>query len=308
MLSLRTISRSVPRTLSRSLGLSRAALRPVSVLPKPTLYQPSKAIKPAYAAFSTSAIARQSPAEGDAELIAKLDNELTHENESGLEDLQDQAQNVDYVLQTGNWTVKDVAGEQEVALSKSFGNEKIRVTFTVADIQNLSEQEDFDDTGLGDEMDFQGHQAANQRGGQSPVAQHPEDSVSPADREWADLAEPGFPARVNVSVEKPNGGSLLIQTLVQDGVFQIEEVSYFQNADLANAQTAEKDWARQSLYAGPPFENLDEALQANFERFLEERGINAELANMIPDYITVKEQKEYMRWLESMYSWNVRLK
>jgi complement component 1 Q subcomponent-binding protein len=64
MLSLRTISRSVPRTLSRSLGLSRAALRPVSILPKPALYQPSKAIKPAYAAFSTSAIARQSPAEG----------------------------------------------------------------------------------------------------------------------------------------------------------------------------------------------------------------------------------------------------
>ena len=179
----------------------------------------------------------------------------------------------------------------------------------MADIQNLSEQEDFDDAGLGDEMDFQGHQghqAINQRGSQGNVAQHPEDSVSQADREWADLAEPGFPARVNVSVEKPNGGSLLIQTLVQDGVFQIEEVSYFKDADLANAQTAEKDWARQSQYAGPPFENLDEGLQANFERFLEERGVNAELANMIPDYITVKEQKEYMRWLESMYFWNVR--
>jgi complement component 1 Q subcomponent-binding protein len=68
---------------------------------------------------------------------------------------------------------------------------------------------------------------------------------------------------------------------------------------LAHAATAEKDWARQSLYAGPPFENLDEDLQTYLERYLEERGINAELANMIPDYIQVKEQKEYVRWLES---------
>merc|ERR1712187_932281 len=94
--------------------------------------------------------------------------------------------------------------------------------------------------------------------------------------------EPSFPARVNVTVEKPGNGALLIQT------------------ELAHAQTAEKDWARQSLYAGPPFENLDEELQTFLERFLEERGINAELANMIPDYIQVKEQKEYVRWLENV--------
>jgi complement component 1 Q subcomponent-binding protein len=111
--------------------------------------------------------------------------------------------------------------------------------------------------------------------------------------------EPSFPARVNVTIEKPNNGALLIQTVAQDGLFQIEEVSYFSKPDLAHAQTAEKDWARQSLYAGPPFENLDEDLQTFLERYLEERGINAELANMIPDYIQVKEQKEYVRWLES---------
>ena len=82
-------------------------------------------------------------------------------------------------------------------------------------------------------------------------------------------------------------------------MFQIEEVAFFKKAELANATTAERDWSRQSLYAGPPFENLDEELQAFFERYLDDRGINVELANMIPDYIQVKEQKEYVRWLES---------
>jgi complement component 1 Q subcomponent-binding protein len=152
---------------------------------------------------------------------------------------------------------------------------------------------------LNDELDFQGHQPVNQGNGKN-FAQHPEDSLAPADRELGEEdLEPSFPARVNVTIEKPGNGALLIQTVAQDGLFQVEEVSFFSKPDLAHAATAEKDWARQSLYAGPPFENLDEDLQTFLERYLEERGINAELANMIPDYIQVKEQKEYVRWLES---------
>lgn len=114
-------------------------------------------------------------------------------------------------------------------------------------------------------------------------------------------AEPDFPARVNVTIEKPGSGALLIQTVVQNGYFQIEDLSYFAKPDLAHAQTAEKDWARQALYSGPPFGNLDETLQGLLDRYLEERGIDSELATMIPDYIQVKEQKEYVTWLESKF-------
>ncbi|KAG2024874.1 hypothetical protein GB937_003574 [Aspergillus fischeri] len=332
MLSLRTFARSVPRTLSRSIATtSRSSFLSV---PKNGFLQASlkQATRPSYAAFSTSSVFRQSPAEvigrefrwlhkagfieqnikltpnvfilGDIELVAKLEDELKHEKASGLEDLETSVQNIQYVLQNNSWEVKDVPGEQEVVLTKKFGKEEIRLTFTVADLQNLSEQEDFDDSAFADEMDFQGHQPANQgRGAPGAVAQHPEDRIAPADREMDDLdrdMEPSFPARVNITIEKPGNGSLLIQTVAQDGLFQIEEVSYFSKPDLAHAQTAEQDWARQSLYAGPPFENLDEDLQTFLERYLEERGINAELANMIPDYIQVKEQKEYVRWLENV--------
>ncbi|OJJ48660.1 hypothetical protein ASPZODRAFT_130769 [Penicilliopsis zonata CBS 506.65] len=303
MMSLRMLARSVPRTFSRSIASTSraAALRPLA--PKPALFQSSwkQATKPFYPAFSTSSTLKET-AEGDVELIAKLEDELKHEKASGLDDLDSSVQNIQYVLQNNAWEVKDIPGEQEVILTRKFGKEDIRVTFTVADLQNLSEQEDFGDSALGDEMDFESHQAINQgRGAPGSVSQHPEDQVAPADRDLEDRdMEPSFPARVNVTVEKPSGGSLLIQTIVQDGLFQIEEVSYFNKPDLAQAQTAEKDWIRQSMYAGPPFENLDEDLQTLLERYLEERGVNTELANMIPDYIQVKEQKEYVRWLESV--------
>ncbi|KAJ5816486.1 Mitochondrial glycoprotein [Penicillium robsamsonii] len=282
MLSLRTITRSIPRTFSRSITTS--ALRPA--FPKPALQSWKQANKPTYAAFSTSSVFKAPSSEVDIDLLAKLEDELRHEKSSEIPEFEEQQEAIDDVVKHGEWQVKDVAGEQEVILTKKFGTENIRVSFTVADIQNISEQEDFDDASLTDEMDFQ-----NQSRGQDAEASAEEDLEHP---------EPSFPARVTITVEKPNNGALLIQTVVQDGVFQIEEVSHFAKAELAQSLTAEKDWARQSLYAGPPFENLDEDLQGLWDRYLEDRGLNAEFANMVPDYISVKEQKEYMRWLETV--------
>lgn len=61
MLSLRTITRSIPRTFSRSIATS--ALRPA--LPKLALQQSWKqATKPTYAAFSTSSIFKAPSSEG----------------------------------------------------------------------------------------------------------------------------------------------------------------------------------------------------------------------------------------------------
>lgn len=39
----------------------------------------------------------------------------------------------------GIWTVEDKAGADEVALSRKFGNEEIRVLFSIADIDNAPE-------------------------------------------------------------------------------------------------------------------------------------------------------------------------
>ena len=69
---------------------------------------------------------------------------MKHEKASGLEDLDSSVQNIQYVLQNNSWEVcvpnqtfsheqrliyvclqvKDVPGDQEVVLTKKFGNEE----------------------------------------------------------------------------------------------------------------------------------------------------------------------------------------
>ncbi|KAL1990119.1 hypothetical protein VTN49DRAFT_5958 [Thermomyces lanuginosus] len=301
MMSLRAVARSVPR-FSRPLS---TAVRPAArswqaAYQRPSLFvSTSKSLSGRIRPFSTAKALREPAGEGDVELIAKVEEELRHEKASGMEGLDAAVENVKLLKEGGVWEITDNPGEQEVTLTRKFGNETIRVHFTVADLQNITEQPEFDDLS---DADYPESSHAVNQGRQGGVGVHPEDRVAPSDREFDDITEPGFPVRVNVTIEKPNGAALLIQTTAQDGVFDIEDVAYFPKADLAYAKTAEKDWDRQSLYGGPPFENLDEELQKYFELYLEERGINSELANVIPDYIQVKEQNEYVRWLENVKS------
>ena len=79
----------------------------------------------------------------------------------------------------------------------------------------------------------------------------------------------------------------------------MQNVIHHQNSNLLKSKSAENDYQSEGLYAGPEFGNLDEDLQVLFEKYLDERGINTALALFIPDYIEYKEQKEYLRWLES---------
>jgi complement component 1 Q subcomponent-binding protein len=136
----------------------------------------------------------------------------------------------------------------------------------------------------------------------------PEDRVAPADRPELDeesevLDEepaPAFPARVNVRVTRDGKqGAVMIEATAQDGEIIIENVYYFADAAQADPESSEVEWKRRAVYAGPPFGNLDDELQVLLERYLEERGVDVRLANFIPEYIDFKEQKEYLRWLQS---------
>ena len=55
-------------------------------------------------------------------------------------------------------------------------------------------------------------------------------------------------------------------------------------------------------YQGPKFAELDEALQAEFENYLTEFGINTQLSEFILGYSDVKEDSEYRIWLKSVNS------
>lgn len=53
-----------------------------------------------------------------------------------------------------------------------------------------------------------------------------------------------------------------------------------------------------SAYTGPVYDELDEEVQRQFQVFLEERGVNAELGGYLLRLVHDKEQREYMDWLE----------
>lgn len=81
-----------------------------------------------------------------------------------------------------------------------------------------------------------------------------------------------------------------------DGDIIIEQLSHV--ADPASKNTTEVlRQQSETAYAGPPFQQLDEEVQGIIESYLDARGINSALANFLPEYIDVKEQKEYLGWL-----------
>jgi len=77
----------------------------------------------------------------------------------------------------------------------------------------------------------------------------------------------------------------------QEGNFVIENISFYEDTKLGVELTAEADWKRRGLYIGPQFDTLDVAVQEEFERYLQERGVNESVASFIPEYATYKEQQ-----------------
>ncbi|KAI4124558.1 MAG: hypothetical protein LQ347_005691 [Umbilicaria vellea] len=225
-------------------------------------------------------------------------------------------------LENSPFKLHDTPGQDEVDLTRQYGNETIRITFSIVDLNTLSDDPDgySDDPALHDEDSASISEEGQSGGAQSKgtinrgrsrggnINVEPEDSVAPADR--SDLADDetpyseeeadeqtSFPARVNVTITKAGQGALQVETVAQDGMIVIDNVYYFPNAEMANVKSADQDWEKKGLYTGPPFGNLDQDLQVLLEKYLEERGVNTALALWVPEYIDFKEQREYVNWL-----------
>ena len=108
--------------------------------------------------------------------------------------------------------------------------------------------------------------------------------------------------------------------MCQDGSFITDNISFYADAKTGTELTAEADWKRRGLYIGPQvgvfdrpsrsscsrihpgrfapseqFDTLDVTVQEEFEKFLQERGINESLAAFIPEFAEFKEQKVRVR-------------
>jgi len=164
------------------------------------------------------------------------------------------------------------------------------VTFSIADLQNFDPEMYEEDAALGDE-DIEG----TEQGSRNAAAE------TEAEEEDLDTEEePSVPCRLNVVVEKPGKGALTIEAVAQDGAIVVENLFYYKDAKLAHSASADAAHTAQDVYPGPPFGSLDEDLQILMERYLEERGITQALAMFVPDYMDMKEQKEYIAWLNNV--------
>lgn len=66
--------------------------------------------------------------------------------------------------------------------------------------------------------------------------------------------------------------------------------------------TRMRDQIKDRPYTGPRFKELDDELQDSLYDFLEARGIGDDLAVFLHQYITNKDKKEYICWLEKVKS------
>nr|GAT61190.1 predicted protein [Mycena chlorophos] len=205
---------------------------------------------------------------GSRQLLEKLTQELNYEIEHAHETgVDDKPEFLVAFEQEGVWEIKDEPGNDEVFLTRKFGNETIRVMFSVADLQGFDEKD----------------------------VEEPELDEAGAEK------DPAVELRVSVSITKANSPSALnIDMFCADGLLHTANVTYFKSREVATELTMESDFKRRTVYSGPIFESLDAGLQDSFATFLDERGLNASLAEFIPAYAEHKEQQEYVDWLDGV--------
>lgn len=185
----------------------------------------------------------------------------------------------------------DTPGQEVVKLVRNFGNEKITISFSIADITNYdpyAEESALEEEGLEDEP-----QRNPASGRQQEVDEELDEDID---------EEPAAPINLSIVVEKPGKteGALNIDATAQDGNIVVENLFYYADAKVAKVESPDAAQKRADVYPGPPFGSLDDDLQVLMERFLEERGITQALAVFVPDYVDVKEQREYTRWLNNV--------
>ena len=216
-----------------------------------------------------------------ARLSAILRAEIKHEAES-----YEQSETAKGGPPDG-WTLSEREGDCDVYLSKEFGeDEEILVHFSASDDPMETEYGRDDDNGVDDVID-------------------------------EGLGDEDIEEEFSVTVSKTGSGKQLEFFCVTDGeLIEIQHVQYegFEwnegGGGEGGTDGGDDDAEGEGIlfdeefddnnYPGPHFEDLDKGVQDAFLSFLEERGINAALADYIVEKRIDKEQKEYTSWLEKV--------
>ncbi|KAJ8120379.1 hypothetical protein ONZ43_g2899 [Nemania bipapillata] len=237
------------------------------------------------ASFSSTSRRQSSKDEADQELLAKLKSELQFEGE--IKQNEQLPASIKDFLENSSYELKDEPGKEDVYLVRKIGDETITISFSISDLANFEpEPYDEDDAMTDEELDTaEGKQLA-----EAEAEEALEDEEG----------QPAVPCRLNIVVEKPGKGAINIEAMAQDGTILVENFYYYKDPKMAHSSSPEAVHGASDVYPGPPFGSLDEDLQLLMERYLEERGISQAMALFVPDYMDVKEQREYQTWLENV--------
>lgn len=168
------------------------------------------------------------------------------------------------------FTLTETPGSMEVVLTGQVGSDAIRVKFDAQDVVEL--EEDFE----GGDEDFDEDDEAN----------YAEDDANDEDEDDEEDELPGI--RFVADITRENEG--LQFECVASSNLTVERVRFLSDFSA--------DDERDSAYFGPNFADLELDLQEKFYDYLAERKIDDELAQFITQFADLKEQREYLAFLE----------
>lgn len=204
----------------------------------------------------------------DSYLVEVLKSEIEHE-------LREEANKQGSLKgSAGPFELSDKAGTEEVILRRKFGNEEIAVTCIV--------QSQYPDE------DGEAEEEANEN-------EENEDEVSTPESKPMEVLH----LNVTITKEAPMPALEFECSFVRGAdEVEIEGVSFL-NEKPETDKKADDD-KEPEPYAGPDFGELDEKLQRAFHDLLKARGLTPKVATYVLDFLTVKEHREYMRWLHNV--------
>lgn len=103
--------------------------------------------------------------------------------------------------------------------------------------------------------------------------------------------EPPLGIKFTVSVQKKGTEDKMVFYCVAGENVSIDNVQYVPAGKSVNDET---------LYSGPIFDRLSDDLRESMLTFLEDRGIDDDMAFFVVAYAENKEQREYVNWLKKL--------
>ncbi|KAG5472700.1 hypothetical protein LSCM4_02022 [Leishmania orientalis] len=103
-----------------------------------------------------------------------------------------------------------------------------------------------------------------------------------------------------VYVTQKNGQTMQTDLSIEEGELVLNNIRFYDDAELAKDTSAEAEAKRNELYTGPLVHELDYDLLNCVMTYLEKRGVDEKLGEFVILYSFWAEQQDYEAWLSTM--------